>query len=226
MLLGAGLDVLAVGLQHGDIGGRVVIAIGNHADGAGLVVGHDQGNGTVGDGVVALIGEGDGTTVADGDLTSEDILYGGKILGITGGVHIHELLLTGQSRQSMDGSAGGVGVEELLAGHFHVITGAAHVIYGGNAQRVGVGAGGAGGGPAVALGIGMLVGSVLEPVAGVTGGDGHHGAAIGDVLHDGLISGIGVAGGTGVAAAQRQVHGISAQQDGVHERRRWCRIPS
>ena len=215
VLLGAGLDVLAVGLQHGDIGGRVVIAIGSHADGAGLVVGYDQGNGTVGDGVVALVGEGDGATVADGDLTGEDILYGGKILGITGGVHIHELLLTGQSRQSLNGSAGGVGVEELLAGHFHVITGAAHVIYGGNAQRVGVGAGGAGGGPAVALGIGILVGSVLEPVAGVTGGDGHHGAAIGDVLHDGLISGIGVAGGAGVAAAQRQVHGISTQQDGV-----------
>ena len=52
-------------------------------------------------------------------------------------------------------------------------------------------------------------------MAGVTGGHGNDHTAVDNGLQDGLVLGVGLAGIAGVAAAQRQVGGIAAQDHGV-----------
>ena len=220
LLLGTGLDDQAVIQSQGDIGSGAGVAVGGHIDGARLVVDHDGADGTGGNGVVALGGEVDGAAVAQRDGALELIARSGEVLGIADGIHIDEALLTGQSGHGLDGSLGGVGVEHLGAGELNIVAGGTHVIHGGDAQRVGVGAGAAVGGPADALGVGIAIGGVLEPVAGVTGGHGNDHTAVDNSLQDGLVLGVRLAGHTGVAAAQRQVGGIAAQDhsvlDGCH----------
>ena len=220
LLLGVGLDDLAVRHQQGDVRSGAGVAIGGHVDGAHIVVDHDGADGTGGNGVVALGGEVDGAAVAQRDGALELIARSGEVLGIADGIHIDEALLTGQSGHGLDGSLAGVGVEHLGAGEFNIVAGGTHVIHGGNAQRVGVGAGAAVGGPADALGVGIGIGGVLEPVAGVTGGHGNDHTAVDNSLQDGLVLGVRLAGHTGVAAAQRQVGRIAAQDhsvlDGCH----------
>ena len=215
LLLGIGLDDQAVGQSQGDIGSGGGVAVGGHIDGTGLVVDHDGTDGTDGNGVVALGGEVDGAAVAQRDSALELIAHSGEVLGITDGIHIDKALLTGQSGHGLDGSLGGVVVEHLGAGERNIVAGGTRVIHGGHAQGVGIGAGGAVGGPADAVGVGLTIHGVFKPGAGVAGGDGHHGVALGQLVQDGLISGGSVAGAAGVAAAQRQVDGIGAQNDGV-----------
>ena len=220
LLFGIGLDDLAVIQSQGDVRSGAGVAVGGHIDGARLVVDHDGADGTGGNGVVALGGEVDFTAVAHGNGALELIARSGEVLGVTDSVHIHEALLTGQSGHGLDGSLGGVVVEHLGAGELNIVAGGAHVIHGGDAQRVGVGAGAAVGGPADALGVGIGIGGVLEPVAGVTGGHGNDHTAVDNSLQDGLVLGVRLAGIAGVAAAQRQVGGIAAQDhsvlDGCH----------
>ena len=220
LLLGIGLDDLAVRHQQGDVRSSAGVAVGGHIDGARRVVDHDGADGTGGNGVVALGGEVDFTAVAHGNGALELIARSGEVLGIADGIHIDEALLTGQSGHGLDGSLGGVVVEHLGAGELNIVAGGANVIHGGNAQRVGVGAGAAVGGPADALGVGIGIGGVLEPVAGVTGGHGNDHTAVDNSLQNGLVLGVGLTGHTGVAAAQRQVGGIAAQDhsvlDGCH----------
>ena len=220
LLLGTGLDDQAVIQSQGDIGSGGSVAVGGHIDGARLVVDHDGADGTGGNGVVALGGEVDFTAVAQRDGALELIARSGEVLGIADGIHIDEALLTGQSGHGLDGSLAGVGVEHLGAGELNIVAGGTHVIHGGDAQRVGVGAGATVGGPADALGVGIGIGGVLEPVAGVTGGHGNDHTAVDNSLQDGLVLGVRLAGHTGVAAAQRQVGRIAAQDhsvlDGCH----------
>ena len=215
LLFGIGLDDLAVRHQQGDVRSGAGVAVGGHIDGARRVVDHDGADGTGGNGVVALGGEVDGAAVAHGNGALELIARSGEVLGIADGIHIDEALLTGQSGHGLDGSLGGVVVEHLGAGELNIVAGGAHVIHGGDAQRVGVGAGAAVGGPADALGVGIGIGGVLEPVAGVTGGHGNDHTAVDNSLQDGLVLGVRLAGIAGVAAAQRQVGGIAAQDHGV-----------
>ena len=215
LLLGIGLDDQAVGQSQGDIGSGGSVAVGGHIDGTGLVVDHDGTDGTGSNGIVALGGEVDGAAVAQRDSALELIAHSGEVLGITDGIHIDKALLTGQSGHRLDGSLGGVVVEHLGVGELNIVAGGTRVIHGGHAQGIGIGAGGAVGGPADAVGVGLAIHGVFKPGAGVTGGDGHHGVALGQLVQDGLISGGSVAGAAGVAAAQRQVDGIGAQNDGV-----------
>ena len=215
LLLGVGLDDLAVRHQQGDVRSGAGVAVGGHIDGAHIVVDHDGADSAGGNGVVALGGEVDFTAVAHGNGALELIARSGEVLGVTDSVHIHEALLTGQSGHGLDGSLGGVVVEHLDAGELNIVAGGAHVIHGGDAQRVGVGAGAAVGGPADALGVGIGIGGVLEPVAGVTGGHGNDHTAVDNSLQDGLVLGVRLAGIAGVAAAQRQVGGIAAQDHGI-----------
>ena len=56
---------------------------------------------------------------------------------------------------------------------------------------------------------------MLEPVAGVTGGHTHNGAALCDGFQNGLKHRRGVVGITGAAAAQGQVHRVGTQQNGI-----------
>ena len=220
LLLGIGLDDLAVSQSQGDVRSGAGVAVGGHIDGARLVVDHDGADGAGGNGVVALGGEVDGAAVAHGNGALELIARSGEVLGIADGIHIDEALLTGQSGHGLDGSLAGVVVEHLGAGELNEVAGGAHVIHRGDAQRVGVGAGAAVGGPADALGVGIGIGGVLEPVAGVTGGHGNDHAAVDNGLQDGLVLGVRLAGIAGVAAAQRQVGRIAAQDhsvlDGCH----------
>ena len=220
LLLGIGLDDLAVRHQQGDVRSGAGVAVGGHIDGARRVVDHDGADGAGGNGVVALGGEVDGAAVAHGNGALELIARSGEVLGIADGIHIDEALLTGQSGHGLDGSLGGVVVEHLDASELNIVAGGAHVIHGGDAQRVGVGAGAAVGGPADALGVGIGIGGVLEPVAGVTGGHGNDHTAVDNSLQDGLVLGVRLAGIAGVAAAQRQVGRIAAQDhsvlDGCH----------
>ena len=215
LLFGIGLDDLAVRHQQGDVRSGIGVAIGGHVDGAHIVVDHDGADGTGGNGVVTLGGEVDGAAVAHGNGALELIARSGEVLGIADGIHIDEALLTGQSSHGLDGSLGGVVVEHLGAGELNIVAGGANVIHGGDAQRVGVGAGAAVGGPADALGVGIGIGGVLEPVAGVTGGHGNDHTAVDNSLQDGLVLGVRLAGIAGVAAAQRQVGGIAAQDHGI-----------
>ena len=220
LLLGTGLDDQAVFQSQGNIGSGGSVAVGGHIEGTGGVVDHDGADGTGGNGVVALGGEVDFTAVAQRNGALELIARSGEVLGIADGIHIDEALLTGQSGHGLDGSLAGVGVEHLGAGELNIVAGGTHVIHGGDAQRVGVGAGAAVGGPADALGVGIGIGGVLEPVAGVTGGHGNDHTAVDNSLQDGLVLGVRLAGHTGVAAAQRQVGRIAAQDhsvlDGCH----------
>ena len=215
VLLGVGLDGLAVGLGHGDAGLCLGVVAEVHVDGASLVVDDDGGNGTGSHSVLALLIEGDGTAVAQADLALEQVGHGGEVFLRAAGIHVHELMLTGNGGHGQVGIAGGLAVDLLVAGHFDEVAGSAVVIHGGDAQRVGVGAGAAVGGPADALGVGIGIGGVLEPVAGVTGGHGNDHAAVDNSLQDGLVLGVGLTGIAGVAAAQRQVGGIAAQDHGV-----------
>ena len=215
VLLGVGLDGLAVGLGHGDAGLCLGVVAEVHVDGASLVVDDDGGNGTGSHSVLALLIEGDGTAVAQADLALEQVGHGGEVFLRAAGIHVHELMLTGNGGHGQVGIAGGLAVDLLVAGHFDEVAGSAVVIHGGDAQRVGVGAGAAVGGPADALGVGIGIGGVLEPVAGVTGGHGNDHTAVDNSLQDGLVLGVRLAGHTGVAAAQRQVGGIAAQDHSV-----------
>ena len=215
LLFGIGLDDQAVRHQQGDVRSSAGVAVGGHIDGARRVVDHDGADGAGGNGVVALGGEVDFTAVAHGNGALELIARSGEVLGIADGIHIDEALLTGQSGHGLDGSLGGVVVEHLGAGELNIVAGGAHVIHGGDAQRVGVRAGAAVGGPADALGVGIGIGGVLEPVAGVTGGHGNDHTAVDNSLQDGLVLGVRLAGIAGVAAAQRQVGRIAAQDHGV-----------
>ena len=54
-------------------------------------------------------------------------------------------------------------------------------------------------------------------MAGVTGGHSHDNTAVSQAFHDGLVLLGGVSGAAGAAGAQGQVHGVSAQNDGVFD---------
>ena len=223
-LAGAVLDGRGVLLQeigivqgdgHGGLGLGVVRQV--HIDFALGVVGDNGGNGSCGHGVLGLHIEGDGATVADGNLSGQNVLHGLEVFRRTGRVHVNELMLP------CDGGDGGilvvvgagVGIEDLVVVGFHVGIGDTVVVHGGHGQGIGVGSGGAAGGPAVAVGISHAVGRVLVPAAGVTGGDGDHHAALGDPLQDGCIGVGGNVVEAGVAGAQGQVGGIGTQHHGV-----------
>ena len=124
-------------------------------------------------------------------------------------------MLACQRCHGLDGSVGGVVVEHLGAGDLNIVAGGANVVNGGNRKGVGEGSGAAVGCPAHAVSVGGAIRSVLEPAAGVTGGHRNDQAAFGDTLEDCLIGSLRVVGEAGVAAAERQIGGIGAEDDGV-----------
>ena len=219
ILDGRGVLLQEIGIGQGDGHGGLGLGVVRqiHIDLALVVVGDNGGNGSCGHGVLGLHIEGDGSTVADSDLSGQNVLHGLEVLGGTGGVHIDELMLPGDGG---DGgirvvAGAGVGIEDLMVVGFHVGIGDTVVVHGGHGQGIGVGSGGTAGGPAVAVGIGHAVGGVLVPAAGVTGGDGDHHAALGNPLEDGCIGIGGNVVEAGVAGAQGQVGGIGTQNHGI-----------
>ena len=159
--------------------------------------------------------EGDVAAVADGDLAVQHVLDSRKIRSRTGGVYIDEFVLARDGDHGLVGMPGSLGVEDLMAVEFDVVAGHAVIVHGGNRQRVGIGAGGTVCRPAYALGIGIAIGGILKPASGVARGHRNDGAALDDVLQNRLKGCIGITGETGVAAAERQVHGVCAENNGI-----------
>ncbi len=216
---GVRLDRVGVGQGDGDHREGAGVVVEGHVDGAGRIVGDDQGLGVVGFQVIALLIEGDVAAVADNDLAGEAdrAVDRGIVAGVARRVHVDVAVAAADGGHL---GAGGVGliIEDLLAAvEGQRAAGDAGIFGGGDAEAVGVGAGAAAGVHVGVLNVELAVIQPVGEIVGVAGGDGHHslgvGAGVGDLVHRGLI-----AGGVGEAlagGAQRQVHRVAAQNDGV-----------
>ena len=211
------LEDLAVSLQDGDDGNGVLVTGQVHVDDACLVIDHDDTGCTHGGSVVGLLEEGGGAAVAHDDLAgqhfSADCL---KVSQLADGVDEDEFLGTAQGGHGGVAILGTIVVGDDIAADVEIQSGEAIVIDGSNGECVGVGAGRAVGLEAdvIQIQVRQTVLGALCPVAGVTGGDGDHDARLLQGFHDALV-GVVDLGHAGVAGAQGQVDGVSAQDHGI-----------
>ena len=222
---GGGLDLLR-GVQgdgdHGEAAGEVVQA---HVDGAGLVVGDQQGLGIVALGVFALLHKAQIAAVDDDDLAAQGDggVDRGVIGGLADGVDVDEVPGAGDGRQL--GTAGapgiGLGIEHVLAVIDQGGAGGAGVLGSGDAEAVEEGAGAAAGVhvDVVDVEVGL---QIIGKGAGVARRDGDHQLGVlgpvGEPVQHVLIGvGNGEAGGGGAKGQVADVHAHGqAVLDGSH----------
>ncbi len=214
---GQGLDQCALLLGDGDTGGGLGVVRQVHIDGTCLVVVDDGGDGTGLNGGDALLEEGSGATGADGNLAHQSIAHSSPVLLGADAIDEDVSMLTGDGGHGLVGPLIlGVGVVvDLAVAHLDIVAGLAGVLHGGNAQGVDEGSGAAAGVEVHIIGIGQTgrALAVLGPGAVVACGHGCHGAAGSQRIQNLLVAGGGdeaMGGG-----AQGQVHGVTAQDDGI-----------
>ena len=214
-----GLDGSALALQDGDAGGRVVVAAQVHVDGTGSIVVNHCGRCAQGSCHIGLFKEGGGAPGAEDHLSLE--VHALVILRCAEAVHQdignHRTGLAGAGIQGGHGKvvvAGGFGVDHRQLAHGKVLPCGTPVLHRGHSQGVGIRARGAYGVHAHAVVVQKAVcGSPISPGAGVAGGNNHNGIGVLEAVQQ---LGIGLVGGlAGSCRAQRQVHSICAQHNGI-----------
>ena len=221
---GVELEILAVCHCQGD--NRCIVGITGQVQGdqTFLVVDDHNADGAILNSSVGLLVEGSLATIAQGDLAGENFFAQScKLLFRADTVQEYEFLITGQGQQ------GGITESNTIAAnqHFdvgdiltidgHISGDIACVVSGSNCQGVGVATGVAAGLHAhvIQIHVGNAILGVIHPCTGITGRHDHDHAALFQIIHNGLVFGVGIGGEAGVAAAQGQVDGIRAQQDSV-----------
>ncbi|CDB30482.1 unknown [Firmicutes bacterium CAG:137] len=112
--------------------------------------------------------------------------------------------------------AGALGVDHHVLPYGKILTSHTSIVDGGHAQGVGIGAGRAH--HIHAHIVGIQVPGVLGlgyPGAGVACGNGHHHAALGQTVQNGLVFLLIMPGSAGVRGTQGKVDGIALQHNGV-----------
>ena len=221
------LEDLTGGQGNGNSGSIVFVTGQVHAKVLINIVDDDDSNCIGCDSSVGLLEEGGLATVAHSDLAFQcAFAQGSELLGSTDVVQEDVLIVACQSGERLVAvGAATLIVVIVIVEHAYVThhddgrhTGnEACVVNGGNAHGVGEGSGRAVGLHADIISVQVAGVGLFCPVAGVTGGHSNHNTGLGQAFHNGLIFSLGASGTAGVAGAQRQVDGVSAQNDGVFD---------
>ena len=219
---GSGLNGSTVSHGQRRTGLRVGIVRQVHVNDAVLVVINEGGDGAGFNSELSLLEEGDFTTGAQSDLADQRVANSGPFFSGADAVDEDILMLTGDGGEGQVGVLAGVALQHFVVNDHQIANGEVQadltvVINGGNAQGIGEGAGGTTGVHADVISVQIAGVGHFCPVAGVTGGHGHHNAGVSQSFHNGLELFGGASGAAGVDGAQRQVDGVSAQNDGVFD---------
>ena len=220
---GGGIPELVAGDQvHGHGGIGVLVAVHVHDQGAFHIVVDDGGHEACVHSVGGLGGEVDLASGAD-----EHGVFGhGAADGLHGGSHffsgadaVNEDIVCiachgGEGGQGGTVGEGALGVVQHLVTQADVIVGEAHIVGGGNGHGVGGGGGGCHHAVIHVLHIQQAgtVGGIIRPGAGVAGSHGHDDVVVSQAVQDILIL---VVSDEALVGTQGQVHGVTAQENGV-----------
>ena len=198
-----------------------------HTDDAGLVVDNDHSDGTVLNSGLSLLKERGLATVTQSDLVCQNLFTQcSKLLFRADIIQENEFLRAGQGGDGFIGigctivSDERFNVGNILTIHSQIGSNITCIVDRSDGQRVGEGSGRAVGLHAhiIAVQLGESGFRPDGPLISVASRNADHNAAAFQAVKNGLISSLAVAGHTGSTAAQRQVDGVSAQQNGVFNR--------
>ena len=171
------------------------------------------------DSVFSLFIEADAAAVAESDLAGELVRNCCEVCGGTVAVHVNKLVVTADGGDRFV-RVGSFGVEYVGTVHRQIRTGEADVVCGSDCEGVVIGSG-----RTVHLHGNVFRvqitdrGSIFCPVAAVARGHGNDRTGILEVVHDlGIHLGRAL-GEAGVAGAERQVDGVTAEEHSVFDSR-------
>ena len=213
-------DGIGISLGNGGAGVGVAVAGQVHAEQAGLVVVDDGGCSAQIHGGLGLDGEVGHTAGAEDHLA---VQIHALVVGCIAQTVYEDVFIGGAAEIVGDVqlSQGGIGaVGAVLVAEGTVIdpedqANTAVVFHGGNGEEAAVGAGGAHGIQSDVTGVGTAEHGGLGPGVGVTGGGNHHGVGLGHVFQEGCV--LVVEGEVGHGGTQGQVHGVTAQVNGIFD---------
>ena len=215
-------EFVAGGQVHGHGRRGMLVAVHVHDQRAFHIVVYDGGHEAGVHSVVGLGGKVDLTSGADehgvGRNGAADGFHSGShLLGGTDAVDEDIICVTchgGKGRQDGAVGEGALGVVQHLVTQADVIVGKAHVVRRSHGHGVGGGGGSCHHAVIHVLHIQQAgaVGGIVSPGAGVTGSDGHNDIVVCQAVQDILIL---VVSDEALVGAQGQVHGVTAQQNGV-----------